>query len=114
MGMTVAQLLNELEKPENEGEIKHLAHLKNLANLDELKQMRGIGGLFSKLVMTFTKKHMEAFMMLSECESTADIAAFKQTKHFDRIKSSEVGEGFDLKNLTELQELQNLKDHLNT
>ena len=113
MGMTVEQLLNELEKPENHGEIKHLAHLKNLNHLEELKQMRGIGGLFSKLILSFTKKHMDAFVVLSECENAADIAAFKQTKHFDKIKFSEVGDELDMKNLANLEELQSLGSRLN-
>jgi len=112
MGMTVEQLLNELEKPENQGEIKRLVHLKNLDSLEELKQMRGVGGLFSKLILSFTKKHMDAFIALSECENAADIAAFKQTKHFDKIRSSEVGEGMELKDLAKLKELQSL-DNLN-
>ena len=110
MGMTVEQLLNQLEKPENQDEIKHLDHLKNLNSLEELKQMRGVGGLFSKLILSFTKKHTDAFIALSECENAADIAAFKQTRHFDKIKTSIIGEGIDLKDLASLEELQNLKN----
>jgi len=110
MAMTVGQLLTELEKPENEGEIKHLAHLKNLHNLEALKHKRGVGGLFSRMILSFTRKHMAAFVALSECETTADITAFKQTAHFDKIKSSEVGEGIDLKDLARLEELKSLGD----
>ena len=112
MGTTVGQLLTELEKPENEGELKHLAHLKNLSNLQDLKQMKGVGGLFSRLVLRFTKKHMDAFMALSECKTTADITAFKQTRHYDKIKSSEVGENIDLSDLSRLEELQNIGQNL--
>jgi len=110
MNTTVGQLLTELEKPENEGEIKHLVHLKNLHNLEGLKQMRGIGGLFSKFVLKFTKKHLDAFVALSECKTTADITAFKQTEHFDKIKSSTVEGAVDVKDLAKLEELQDLRD----
>jgi len=110
MGMTVEHLLTELQKPENESEIKHLAHLKNLTNLDELKEKRGIGGFFSRIMLSFMRKHMEAFVALSECETAEDIAAFKQTAHFDKIKSSTVGEDLDLKDLSQLEELQSLRD----
>ncbi|MCL2360792.1 MAG: hypothetical protein FWC73_03130 [Defluviitaleaceae bacterium] len=112
MGTTVGQLLTELEKPENEDQIKHLAHLENLSNLDELKQMRGVGGLFSKLILRFTKKHMEAFVALSKCKTTADVTAFKQTQYYDKIKSSEVGKNIDLSDLARLEELQNIGQHL--
>jgi len=110
MAMTVKNLLDELEKPENEGEIKHLAHLKNLDNLEELKEMGGVGGLFSKLILRFTKGHVDAFIALSECENAADIAAFRQTKHYSKIKSSTVGGNIELKDLANLEELQSLKD----
>jgi len=107
--MTVGQLLNELEKPENEGEIKHLVHLKNLSNLEELADVGGAKGLMTKLIIAFTKKHMEAFLALSECKTAADIAAFKQTPHFNKIKSAEVGKDAGLKDLAKLEELQNLR-----
>ncbi|MCL2204500.1 MAG: hypothetical protein FWB88_11250 [Defluviitaleaceae bacterium] len=110
MGTTVEQILNELERPENEGEIKHLVHLKNLHNLDELKQIRGFGGFVSRMVLSFTRKHMEAFMALSECKTAADITAFKQTKHFQKIKSAQVGGDMDLKDLAELSDLEELKE----
>ena len=110
MGMTVGQILNELEKPENEGEIKHLAHLKNLGNLENLKQKKGAGGVFSRLIFRFVQKHMDALVALSECKTTADITAFKETNYYKKIKSTQVGEGLDLKNLADLAELENLKD----
>ena len=105
MGVTVEQVLNELEKPKNQSEIKHLVHLKNLSNLDGLKQRRGAAGLFSKVAIAFAKKHVEALMILSECKTSADITAFKQTKHYDKIKSTVVGEKLDIKDLAKLEEL---------
>ena len=109
MGMTVGQLLNELEKPENEGEIRHLVHLKNLSNLEELTEAGGTRGLMSKLMLAFAKKHMDAFIALAECKTAADIAAFKQTPHFDKIKSTEVGKDINVKDLTKLEKLQDLR-----
>ena len=110
MGMKIGQLITELEKPENAGEIKHLTHLKNLGNLDELKQMKGIGGFITKIVLSFTRKHMDAFMALSECETTADITAFKQTAYFDKIKNATLGDNLSLKELARLEELTSLRD----
>ena len=108
MGMTIGQILSELEKPENESEIKHLAHLKNLSNLEGLKQKTGSGGIFSRLILRFIQKHMDAFIALSECKTNADITAFKETNHYKKIKSTQVGEGMALKNLADLADLQNL------
>lgn len=110
MSVTVAQILNELEKPENEGQIKHLVHLKNLSNLDDLRQIKGIGGLFSKFILTVTSKHMDALIALSECKTTADITEFKQSKHYKKVKSTVVEGDVNLEDLAELKELQNLKD----
>jgi len=110
MSMTVGQILTELEKPENESEIQHLAHLKNLNNLEELKQKKGAGGVFTRLILRFMQKHMDAFVALSECKTTADITAFKETNYYKKIKSTQVGEGMDLKNLADLAELQKLKN----
>jgi len=110
MEITVGKLLDELEKPENEGEIQHLVHLKNLSNLEGLKEMRGIGGFFSRLALSASKKHIDAFMALSECKTTADIAAFKQTEHYDKIKNATTSGDMDLSNLASLEKLQDLKD----
>jgi len=110
MSTTVGQLLSELEKPENESEIKHLVHLKNLDNLEGLKQKSGIGGLFTRVILRFAKKHMEAFMVLSKCQTITDIIAFKQTEHYEKIRSTEVGQNFDIKDLARLEELNQLKD----
>jgi len=107
--MTIEQLLNELEKPENHDKIPHLANLSHLDNLDNLKDMRGVGGFISKIVLSFTKKHKDAFVALSECEDAEDIATFKHTPHFSKIKSSVV-EGLNLEDLGELAELSELKE----
>ena len=114
MKQTIAELLNWLEKPENEGQIKHLAHLENLKHVEEVKQLTGFGGLIARLVLRFTNKHMEALMVLSKCESPADIAAFKQTKYFETIKNVEVGSGWqNLDELKNLEELKDLEKHIN-
>ena len=107
MAYTVGELLNELEKPENEGEIKHLAHFKNLSKLDEMKNIPFIGFLM-KGVLSLVNKHMEAFMVLSECKTTADITAFKQSKHYKKVKNSTIGEDLDLSKLSGLKELEKL------
>jgi len=106
MGMTVGQLLTELEKPENAHNIQHLTHLKHLHNLDALKEKPG--GLFSRIILALVRKHMDAFIALAECQTTEDIAAFKQTKYYDKIKNTNVGEDIDLSELSRLEELQNL------
>ena len=108
MGMTVEQLLYELEKPENESEIKHLANLKHLDNLKELDHMKGVGGIFARFIASLASKHTNAFIALAECKDAADIVAFKQTSHYAKIKSSEVGSTFEMKDLKKLEELQNL------
>ena len=109
MNITFEQLLNELEKPENEEKIKYLANLKNLEHVENVKQLRGLGGIVARVVLHFTKKHMDAFMILAECKSVADIAEFKQTKHFEKIKNAETGYDIELlEHLKELEELKNL------
>lgn len=107
--MTIEQLLNQLEKPENHHKIPHLANLRHLDNLDNLKDIKGIGGFISKIVVSFMKKHKNAFVALSECENADDIASFKHTPHFDKIRSA-VLEGISLEDLGELAELAELKE----
>jgi len=109
MGVTLEQILNELEKPENEGEIRHLVHLKHLVNLDELKQMKGVTGFFTKIGLGLAKKHMDALIILSNCKTSADITAFKQTEHYKKAKSVDLGDKIDLNDLSQLEELQDLK-----
>ena len=108
MNITFEQLLNELEKPENENQIKYLANLKNLEHVENVKQLRGLGGVVARVVLLFTKKHMDAFMVLAECKNSVDIVEFKKTKHFEKIKNVETG--YDIELLEHLKELEELKD----
>ena len=110
MQITVEQLLVKLEKPENADQIQHLANLKNIEHVENVKHIGGFGGAIARLVLRFTRKHMNAFAALAECETAADIAAFKQTEHYKKIKNSTVGTGFDLEQLKELEELKNLEE----
>ena len=111
MSNTVANMLDWLEMPENEAQISNLAHFKNLENVEEVKNIGGIGGLISRFVMRFTQGHIDAFLVLAECKNAADIAAFRQTVHYEKIKNSEVGKDFgDLGELVNLKELKELKE----
>ena len=95
MQITFEKLLTELEKPENEGQIKYLENLKNLEKIDaeSLKQINESGGIFTKLFMkaSFNETHMEAFIKLSECKNVEDILAYKQTEYFEKIKNIKTG-----------------------
>ena len=108
MSKTVAEMLDWLEKPENEEQIKNLAHLENLKYVEDVKKIKGLGGILARFALYFTKNHMDALIALSECKSQDDIAAFKQTKHFEKIKNISIGDGWG--NLNELKELEELKD----
>ena len=111
MKQTVAELLNYLEKPENEEQIQHLSHLKNLEHVEEVKNIRGFGGVIAKFVLRLTKNHIEAFKALSLCKTFDDIAAFKQTKHYEKIKNTVIGDDFEnLEKLNELEQLKNLRE----
>ena len=109
MSITVGQLLNELEKPENADQIKHLANFKNLKHVENVEKMGGLAGLIAKVALHFTKGHMDAFVMLSECESAADIAKFKKTGHYKKIKIS-ILDIDDLQQLENLGKLKKLED----
>lgn len=93
MDITFEQLLNELEKLENADYIKYLANLKNLGHIENLKKLSGFSGFITRFILnvTLTPKHMDAFIALSECENAADIVAFKQTKHFEKIRNYKTG-----------------------
>ncbi|MCL2575980.1 MAG: hypothetical protein FWE33_06060 [Defluviitaleaceae bacterium] len=108
MDRTVAEILDYLERPENEGKIQHLAHLKNLEHIDAIRNKGGIGGVIARLVLRFTDGHMDAFIALAECKNSADIKAFKQTRFFERIQNVTVGDGWE--NLEQLKELDKLKE----
>ncbi|MCL2407362.1 MAG: hypothetical protein FWC95_05480 [Defluviitaleaceae bacterium] len=93
--ITVMELVGLLEIPDNEEQIKRLEELSELRKLDELKQMRGLGGLFARFIMKFTNKHQEGLIALSECRTTYDIVAFKQTQHYNNIKNARVEMSWD-------------------
>ena len=103
--MTVEKMLNELVKPENANQIKHLAELKNYKPDDDAKEGGGLTGRLSKFTKRFSQKHMDALLVLSQCETRANIAEFKETEHYRKIKNLTVGAD----NLEKLSELKNLK-----
>ncbi|MCL2855021.1 MAG: hypothetical protein FWE21_05315 [Defluviitaleaceae bacterium] len=107
--MTVEQLLNELEKPENHDQIQHLANLGHLQNLDELKEARGLVGFFSRIGLAAVKGHTNAIIALSECEDVDDIRAFRHSGHYAKIKSVTI-QGANLEDLAELAELAELRE----
>jgi len=109
MNHTIAELLDWLELPENDGQIQHLVHFKNIEHLGALKNMRGFGGIISRIVMHVVRNHIGAFMALAECQSVADIAAFKNSEHFNKIKDVQADWGTDLEQLKELEELKELE-----
>ena len=108
MDMTIGELLNELERPENAGQIKHLANIKHLEHVENLRELSVLAGTLARFVMRFTKGHMNAFMELSECENVTDIADFKRTVHYEKIKNSTISSLHDLEGLKELSELRHL------
>ena len=105
---TVEELLTHLEKPENEDQIKHLANFKNLEHVENVKQMGGVPGAIAKFALRFAQGHMDAFIAMAECKTAADIAEFKQTKHYKKIRNKEAG--LNLDNLEELKELSHLEE----
>jgi len=90
MKRTVAEILDWLEKPGNEEYFEHLAELENLKELGKVRQTRGFIGMILNLVLRTTASHLEALIALSECKNAADVAAFKQTKHYNKIKHFQV------------------------
>ena len=109
MKYTVKEVLDDLEKPENESEIQHLAHLKHLQHLGGMKRVGGMTGALSGLALRFASKHMDALMELAECKSTADIIEFKKTKHYKKIIKSSITIGDDLE-ISDLSQLERLKE----
>ena len=82
MEMTIANLLSQLEKPENNGMIGRLAGLKQMANAGQ-----GGGGMIKGFIMRFAKGRINGLTALSECKTPEDIAEFRQTGHFNKIKN---------------------------
>lgn len=110
MKRTIAELLDELQHPQNEEQIAYLSHFANFKHFEEFKHKRGLGGWFARMIMFFTRKSMEAFVALSECKTADDIAAFIKTPHYKRIKNSEIGsKSSDLSKLEKLEKLEKLK-----
>ena len=112
MNTTVKQLLTRLEKPENAGQIKCLANLRNLAYVENVKQIQGLGGVMASFALSFAQGHLDAFMALAECKTPADIAEFKKTDAYKKIRNIKIGGELDslesLESLKELEELKNL------
>lgn len=97
MKTTVSKLLTELEKPENERQIERLEQFKAIDNgLLELDNLNIIARFFAKSMVFLIRKRLDAFRALSECKNVADITAFKQSTHYDKIKSSEVSVNFEI------------------
>ena len=89
MGKTVAELLDWLEKPENESKIEQLAQFEGkIKQAEGAKELKGLGGILARLIFRATKKQMDAFKALSECKTPADIAAFRHTNHYEKIKKT--------------------------
>jgi len=88
---TIAEVLDWLEKPENEEKIKHLAEFSQVKKAEEAKEAPGIFGKIAGLALRAADKHIDAFNALSECKTAADIAAFKQSPHYNKIKNSQCG-----------------------
>ena len=86
MEMTIANLLSQLERPENNGMIGRLAELKQIANIGQ-GGGGGIGGMIKGFIMRFAKSRINGLTALSECKTVEDIAEFRQTSHFNKIKN---------------------------
>ena len=91
MEVSIEQLLNELEKPENADQIKNLANFKCVEHAERAKEVGGLTGRFVNFVMKFAQNHMVAIKALSECENIADIKEFRKTEHYEKIKNITVG-----------------------
>jgi len=108
--ITIDELLEFLEKPENEDQIRYLSNLEHLKNLDEIG---GFVGVLVKIGTKFAKKHISAMMALAECKTNADITAFRQTEHYKALKKGPAKfsmDNVDLKSLEGLKVLENMKE----
>jgi len=108
--ITIDELLDFLEKPENEDQIQYLANFEYLQNLREIG---GPVGILVKIGASFAKKQMDAMLELSKCKNTADIAAFRQTAHYKTLQKGPLqisNSDIDLKGLESLKELERLKE----
>jgi len=86
--LTIGELLTELEDPANAEQISEMIEIiyeKNL-HVDEIRKMRGPVGALARFVLRFTDKHSNAFTSLAKCRTADDIALFKRTEHYEKIK----------------------------
>ena len=108
MKRTVANALDWLERPENNGQIQYLAYLRYLPNLKIEKRLNIMENLMLGVFMRVIKTNADAILVLSHCKTTADIAVFKQTPHYKKIKDIDIGglwDGYDLSRMAELEGL---------
>jgi len=108
--ISIDELLDFLEKPENEEQIQYLANLEYIKNLDEVG---GFVGVLVKIGTKLAKKHISAMLALAECKTNADITAFRQTVHYKTLQKGPVKisiDNTDLKGLESLKELEKLKE----
>ena len=111
MNMTFKELLDVLEEPENADQIKHLANFKNLKYVENVKNIGGLPGLLSRFILRITQKNIDAVLALAECETAEDIARFKTTDHYEKIKNTKISADDlgKLSNLSKLKKLEKLK-----
>ena len=110
---TFAEILDWLELPENHDKIRYLQNFEHMKNLEELKDMKGLGGLISRIVLFFTDRHIGAMLELAKVRTADDIAAFRQTAHYQKIKNFSIDDWDDLELLEELEELKQLDEFKN-
>ncbi|MCL2416194.1 MAG: hypothetical protein FWD01_05195 [Defluviitaleaceae bacterium] len=112
----ITEVLDLLEKPENEEYIQYLAHFKNLKHAEGLKEAKGLTGMISRFALRFTSKRMDSLKILAECKTTADIKAFNKSEHYKKVKHVVKLDGWEgmesmkkLEKLSRLEELEELK-----
>ena len=104
---TINELMDFLEKPENENQIQYLANLEHIKNITEVE---GPVGIFVKFGARLAKKQIDAALELAKCKTTADITAFRQTAHYRALEKGPIKISNDIKGLENLKDLENLKE----
>ena len=107
MEVKIDELLDFLEKPENEGQIQYLA---NFEYLNKLKDIKGAVGVLVRIGTSLVKKQMDAMMALAQCKTTADITAFRQTPHYKTLQKAPLTITHDNTSIKDLKVLENLKE----
>ena len=105
--ISISELMDFLEKPENEDQIQYLANLEYIKNITEVE------GRFGKLVKfgaRMAKKQIDAALELAKCKTTADITAFRQTAHYKALEKGPIKISNNIKGLENLKDLENLKE----